>query len=290
MHKLIIKFFDFMRNCVHGFSVLILAFVMLIVLNWIETLIKSHWTWMDLFRPLVDSFTSFSCLLMDGSFTMIDVSFELKYFAAVILCTVILGICKVCMNGLNLLQEIYENGRMAVKKMKEDNLNQLLQSKQIEEQKQYRSYMIYVSLTKGTVDKFNLQAIDLDEQKNLMNKFLIENLGITPETFEDGFVYRFNKIDDMDSVLETFFKVLHSSAPVKYQICICLNEHNEAQDIAVLKKLISLNITNKICSLSNMAYRYRFLQKQGYNTSLLGVFNTENGSIEVHEFVESSMI
>ena len=86
MHKFMVKFFDFMKNFIQGINVLVLLAIMLIVLNWIEALIKAQWGWMDSFRPLLDEITGLGALLMGGTFASFNVNFELKYFAAVILC------------------------------------------------------------------------------------------------------------------------------------------------------------------------------------------------------------
>ena len=119
-----------------------------------------------------------------------------------------------------------------------------------------------------------------------MNKFLIEKTGVSPIPYEGGFLYAFDNFASVDSVLENFFKLIKSNAPLDYIICIQILGNDLVKEEAQLKKLISLRFMNKISACSDTAYRYKFNSSHRYETSQLGLFQKDNDTFEVHEFRE----
>ena len=92
--------------------------------------------------------------------------------------------------------------------------------------------------------------------------------------------------DKIDFILDIFFRVIRSKAPLDYQVCLLIEEDNKVLQDERLRNLINLGFMNKISMLSNVAYRYKFVENPKYETSMLGLFQKNNNTIEVHEFIE----
>ena len=98
-----------------------------------------------------------------------------------------------------------------------------------------------------------------------------------------GFLYIFNNMESMDMVIDVFNKVIKSKAPLDYSICIgIVNNGNIDNDI---DKIIKLKIYNKIVTLANVVYRYKFNKNKNYKIFNLGIYGDNNDSYEVHEFI-----
>ena len=119
-----------------------------------------------------------------------------------------------------------------------------------------------------------------------MNKFLIEQTSILPEVFENGFLYKFSDFENIDKILDIFFKVLKSNAPIDYYISVHSYEKSFETEKEIFKKLISLGLVNKISMYSQTAYRYSFNKTQKYETVQHGVFQKDGGTFEILCFEE----
>ena len=128
--------------------------------------------------------------------------------------------------------------------------------------------------------------MNLDEQNKIMNKFLISKTAVNPTKYQDGFLYSFNDFNHIDDILEHFFKLIKSDAPLDYRICVQIISKNAAKEMEQLKELISLDFVNKITTLSDTVWRYKFNSSHRYSTSQLGIFQQGDGSFEVHQFEE----
>ena len=114
-----------------------------------------------------------------------------------------------------------------------------------------------------------------------MNKFISEKTSVKAMMFDGGFLYNFIDFDKIDTVLDVLFKVLHSSAPIDYAICI-----QSGDNIEQLKKLSSLNHFGMISMAADTAYRYKYNETHRYQTAQVGVFQNGDRTLEVHEFKE----
>ena len=123
--------------------------------------------------------------------------------------------------------------------------------------------------------------VNLDEQNKLMNKFISEKTAVIPMMMNGGFLYEFMDFDKIDTVLDVLFKVLHSSAPLDYAICVQSGDNMEQ-----LTKLSTLNHFGMISMAADTAYRYRFNETHRYQTTQVGVFQNGDRTLEVHEFKE----
>ena len=191
----------------------------------------------------------------------------------------------------NIFEKLEEKGNDAnrtIKKIGENAYNDKLNRQHTKQQKKINKYQILVltSLKK----KFSHAELgyNIDEQNNIMNRFLMEKTGVSPKLFEGGFLYEFDYFEEIDKTLEMFFKLIKSNSPLDYIICVQIIGENPENEINQLKQLASLRFENKISMLSDTAFRYKYNSAHRYGTSQLGLFQKENGTIEVHEFIEIS--
>ena len=84
-------------------------------------------------------------------------------------------------------------------------------------------------------------------------------------------------------MLDVFSKLNQSKAPLDFLICLQIIESNTSVD--ELNTLIELKIMNKITTLANTAYRYKYNENQRYKTSQVGLFQKGENTFEVHEFI-----
>ena len=161
-----------------------------------------------------------------------------------------------------------------------------MEIKNTTEQQRIKRYQIYVETTvkpKYAHKEFN---VNMDEQNQLMNKFLIGKTGVCPQKFENGYLYTFESFSQIDKILDVFGSLLKSKAPIDYLICVQILGVDAKTEMKQLRNLIALKFLNKITTLSDTVFRYGFNIICNYETSQLGVFQREDGTYEVHQFVK----
>lgn len=267
-----------------GFIKIILVFCMLmLLLYWIQNLAHLDWRWLGFITPFLDFLISAGKAISSGSMKLFDAVFEYKYFWALVLLGVMYAITHLLRIGTEKLEEVFDTGRRVVKRIEENNLNNQLQKEQTGEQLAIRRYQIYISTTIKKKFSHLEQNVNLEEQNKIMNKFLMEKLGIAPVKYKDGFLYSFSDFNKVDNVLDVFFKVLKSNSPLNYFISVqVLTGENDTSN---LDTLIDLKFENKISMLSNTAFRYKFNASHRYGISQLGIYQKENNTVEAHEFI-----
>jgi len=286
MHKFVLGIFTKSKSFFQFLKIVDVFMILMLIILWMENLVKSEWNWINFVRPFLEGLVSAGASINDGSINLFEAVFEFKYFIALVILLLIYLLIHVAYLLLCSSENVYQTGRNKIHKIQEDAFNKKMAEEQFYQQKKLQSYIVYISAKPKNSKTAKLLNINLDEQINSMNKFLIEQTGTAPIKFDEGYVYRFFKFDNINSVLESFFKVIHSDAPLDYQVCIVLEEANKAVQDERLRNLISLGFLNKISTLSNITYRYSFVEKQKYSTSLIGLYKHGNEEIEVHEFVE----
>lgn len=277
------KVFVFFKSTVHFFKIAAIFLILMLLIYWIEDLAKANFSWLNFIRPILSSLLSICEHVSSGSLMLSAAKFEFKYGIAVLILLGLYYLVNLITIGLEKFEDLFNDGRRVVKKIQENNFNDSLAKKQTSEQTKIQTYQIYVSAS--IKKKFSQKElnINLEEQLNIMNKFLMEKTSVVPEKFENGFLYSFNRFDEIDSVLETFFKLLKAQTPLNYIICVQIAEKDALQN---LKKLINLHFENKISMLSSTSYRYKFNKAHRYGTSQLGLFQKENDTCEAWEFIE----
>lgn len=287
MHQHILNLFAFFKNCVQFIKILIAFLIVLLILYWIQNLLGEHWDWMNFALPTLKVFVGAGESISQNSIKIFDAVFEYKYLHALITLVLFyvadhglyIGVCK--------LQEVYEDGRILVKKAEEKALNLSLKNDFENKQRQLKRYGIFISADIKPKFKNNrLININLEEELQKMNKFLIEQTLSSPKKFEDGFLYMFESFNNIDDNLEVFMKVIKSESPLNYVICVQVIGKNEQQDLENLKTLIHLKIVNEITALSETVLRYSYNKRCRYNTTQTGMFQNCGTTFEVHKFTD----
>lgn len=279
MYELVLKFFGALKSLWQFMKILCTATISLLLLYWIQNLLGSEWGWMGFIAPFFKNLLAVTDSIYSLKIDFFGAVFELKYLSAVI---VLIG-CFYLMNLLIMLTCMLEAGYKVThsrcKKSEEDMLNKTLKQDIIKQEKSIKKYVVTIHTTlKSKVARYD-SNLNIDEQNKLMNDFIYEKLNVKHAIFEGGFMYSFDNYDKIDNVLDVLFKVMNSSAPMDYAICI-----QSGDELKQLKKLISLKYFGKIIMAADTCYRYKFNSTHRYRTSQIGLFQYENRTMEAHEF------
>lgn len=291
MHRFVLKLFEFSRNILYFIKVLAVFFVMLHLLYWIEHLTNGNFGWLNFFRPILDSLLTFGGYYSKGSIDIAGAVFEYKYFIALLIYAAIFFIFNFLIIFLNGVEDKCDDMSRLVRKAQEASYNLSLKVQQEREEKTIKRYKVIVMTALKKEFSHPEFGYNIAEQNKLMNKFLIKNLETAPIEYEGGYVYSFGNFNTVDTVLHTLFEMIHSDSPLDYFIALqVVDENGEKACMKELTKLAGLKHGNKIITLANTVYRYSFNTGNRYNTSQLGLFQKEDGTLEVHQFVENSYI
>lgn len=285
MHKFVLKLFNILRDFVQFIKILLVFEVMLLCLYWTQNLLQENWSFLNFAKYSLNMLVYWGSLVSKDSIVIFDVAFEYKYFIAVLLILGLYFVAHLLFIGLNFLENLYNEGRIFVKKVEENSFNDKLNKKHVAEQEKIKRYQIYVATSIKQKRSVKSENVNLDEINLAMNKFLIGKTGVSPIKYTDGFLYTFENFSKIDSVLEIFFKLFKSHAPVDYVVCVQILNKDIRKENDQLNSLIRLRFLNKISMLSDTAYRYRFNSDCKYEVSQLGIFQKDNKTIEAHEFI-----
>lgn len=279
MHKFILGFFNFLRSFLHFMKIVFVVCIILLLLYWVQNLTSANWTWMGFIAPFFDWLLKTTNKIYSLSFNFFGAVFELKYFSALIILTIVAFSMNLLILLVNIVEGVYQSTHLICKKTEEAIMNRRFRDEIVKEERRINKYMISVHTALKPKFSHKELNIDINEQNKLMNKFIIEKLSVQPTVFEEGYLYKFSNFSDIDNVLDIFFKVLHSNAPLNYAICVQAGDDTEQ-----LKKLISLKHFGKISMAADTSFRYKFNETHRYETSQIGVFQYGDKTIEVHEF------
>ena len=284
MNKMILKFFKFLKNSMDFVRIIILLIVILFLFYWVKTLTGSEMAFLNFAFPLLKCLVGMGNALFSGSTTILNAVFEYKFFGGLVILGIVYSLTNVGDFLIDRFEEYYNSGRLFIRKKQEDAMNASLQKELKVEQKKYKGYKVYVGLSVKQKYGQQLANIDIKEQNQILNKFLIEKLSVLPTTYDEGFIYSFGNFETLDNTLNVFFKVLQSSAPVNYFICVQAYGVDFIKENVQLKNMISLKIANKIIAMPDTIFRYQTNTYNKNGTSCLGVFKANDVSFEVHEF------
>lgn len=286
MNKLILKMFGFLRSFFHFLKVLTMLFLMLHCIFWAQNLIGSDFGWLKIFTPILSVFVAIGGAFSKGSVDLFGAVFEYKYMIAVGLYIGVYFLFNYFMLVVDKIEDKYDDLVRFVKKSQENVYNSSLKRQQEKNEKSIKKYKILVSTSIKKKFSHTELNYNLEEQNKIMNKFLVEKTGVVPAFYNGGFLYSFNDFDNVDNILEIFFKLIKSNSPLDYVICFQIEENSEDECLKNLDTLLGLRNENKISMLSDSAYRYKFNAAHRYGTSQLGLFQKENDTIELHQFIE----
>ena len=280
MHKIILLIFEAVKNTVQFISIFCSFLTAIISLNWIETIIKAHWNWLNFIRPFLNMILDFSNSIAPISFNAFGATFDIKYITAILLLILIMLICRKILFRLADLEIDYHNLHIKVKKYNEVGFNKKLIKKFNENERKVTDYMVLIN-TQWKKNYFKKENDSLGKQNSIINDFIYGQTGVKYSTFNNGFLYNFNNFEKVDDVLSTMFEVLSSNAPIDCAISIQVGDN-----LQLLKKLSDLKEFNKITMSAETLYRYNLNKNKKYKTQNVGIFQYENLTLEVHEFKE----
>lgn len=280
------KFFGFLKSTIDFIRIIIMFSVLMLLLQWIEHLTNSQWAWLNFIRPVLNFFLAIGELISKESINVAGALFEYKYGIAVIM----MFLLYFGANGLTSLIETSEDKcddvRRVINKNAENSYNKKLYNEHAAMQKKINKYCISVHTSLKKKFSHAELGYNIDEQNKIMNKFLMEKTGISPAFFEGGFLYQFDYFDEIDKILDYFFKLIKSDSPLDYSICVQIEDGSKENAYNQIKQLVSLKLENKIVMLSDTVFRYKYKSAHRYGTSQVGLFQKGDSTIEVHEFVE----
>lgn len=286
MHKFVLKTFDFLKNCAQFVQIAMLFSILLLLLYWIQNITNAQWSWLTLYTPFLEGFVETGKSISKESVTLFGAVFEYKYFIAVLLYLLIYYIAHFCLCALAWLEEVYGDSRRAYKKMVEDTMNSEMNAVMTLGQKRIKEYKIYISTSLKKKFSHREQRVDLNEQNRLLTKFLVGRTGVIPENYENGYLYSFDSFERVDQILEEFFKLIKSDTPLNYVVCVQIFGENVEEETKKLNKLIALQFINKIVTMADTVWRYKYNTYHRYGTSQLGIFQQDDDTFEAHEFYE----
>lgn len=281
MHKFILNFFGFLKSFVYFLRIVCTFTIVLLSFYWVQNILHAKWVWLDFIKPFFDSLLNIANSICPISFDVFGTVFELKYLSAVIILVILCFLLKFVILGLGVIEELYKGAHFVCKKTEEAIFNKKLQSDMTNQQKKLLKYTVTIHTQIKAKYSYQEAQINLDEQNQLMNKFIAEKLNVKPMVYQGGYMYSFNNFENVDKVLDVLFKVLNSTAPLNYAICVQVGD-----EIVQLNKLIELKHFGKISMASDTAYRYGFNENKRYQISQMGVFQYGQDTIEIHEFKE----
>lgn len=289
MHNFILEIFTFLKNFIYFIKVLAVFLMMTLVLYWIRNTAHFDWSWLDIIAPTLDTILAIGHRICPISFDVWGATFELKYVSAFFLLIAAALFTNLLTMGVCCIQSIYLGGRFLLRRNEEKIVNEGLKNDMIRRQKSMTKYYVVVNTYEKKLSAYQQQSnIDMKEQNDIMNKFIIEKTQIQPKNFEGGFLYEFNNFEKIDQVLDILFKVVNSKAPINYTVCIQIATGTPNIDKDLLRTLIRLKYIGKIYMGSDTTYRYSYNSHKYYETSQIGVYQDgDRGTMEVHEFRNS---
>ena len=249
--------------------------------KWIEDLTKGNFAWLNFIKPLFNSLIKMCDDIYSYSFNFFGAVFEIKYLSTLLIFVAISYIFKLISQVVEMIETGYLKTRKVYKKTEETLINKKLQADTTLEQVQITKYTIVVSTQIKRKFSHREIHVDIEEQNKLLNDFLTQKTGKAPVLYNGGFMYQFNNFDRIDNVLDTIFKVMKSNSMIDYAFCVQVGDNPKQLD-----KLISLYHFGKVTMAADTAYRYKFNASHRYQTSQVGIFQYDNGTIEAHEFKE----
>lgn len=285
MHKIIKCFFNNLNNIENFFSLVCSFFIFTTCSYWIEQILKVKWDWLNFIRPVLDNILLFSKNILPIKINTFFETDHVNFIAAIALLVIMLVLTKYIFERLSELRPVYENYFYNNKIVAEKKFNNKLSKQALKQMIKNQSSKYMILINTRIKKKFSHKElnIDINEQNKLMNDFLISKTESKPENYYNGFLYYFDDFDKVDHVLHIMYKLLKSSAPIDYAICVQIGV-----DLKQIKKLADLERYGKIIMDADTLLRYQYNKSHLYATQCTGVYQKEDGVIEVHEFQEMS--
>lgn len=286
MNQFFIKTFVFLKNSIYFLKIAVVFTFLAYMLYWIQILAGFDWKFLDFIAPLLDFYIRLGSYIFNGTTQILSTIFEHKYFGAIIVIGLLYLFVHILWHIIDFFQSMYEKCVCLIKKYEEKCVNSSLVKTQVSEQQNIKIFQIYVSISVKPQYSGKNCNVDIEEQKQILYKYLIEKTQAMPENYDNGVLFTFS-FRDIDKILDIFTKLPESKAPVDYIICVqAKGKSNGEEEKEKLKFLAKLKIYNKIITLADTTYRYNFNENCTYESSQLGVYQKDDVSYTVCQFVK----
>ena len=117
-------FFQSLRNIVYFFKIIVILLVLLYFLYWIQHLTGDIWDWTKFTHSLFKFLVNFASKISSKSILLFDAEFNYSFFIVFIFFTLLYGLIVLIYDGINVLEENYNNFLRAIRKRQENSYNQ----------------------------------------------------------------------------------------------------------------------------------------------------------------------
>lgn len=279
MHNFIINIFNFIKSVLYFLRLVCVFCILMLLLYWIQNLTHASWGWIGFIKPFLDWLLDTANKIYSISFNLWGALFELKYLSALIILVAASYGFKFLIFLTGVIESIYRGTRMVCKKTEETLLNKHLYETRKQEELKLTDYSLLIKTQIKSKFRHQEISINIEEQNNLMNNFIKSKTAVAPISFNGAYMYQFDNFDNIDLVLDVLFKLINSSAPLDYAICIQVGKN-----LNQLGKLLELEHFGKVTIAADTAYRYKFNTTHRYQTTQVGLFTKDDKTLEVHEF------
>ena len=206
MHKSILKFFGFLKSCIHFLKILLVFSILMLIFYWIQNLTGDFWAWSSFMNRILDLFIDIGHYIAPGSIMLFAAIFEFKYLVALLLFIMLYGFIHLGYLAVCSLEEGYLAGRKMVRKFEENQFNKKLEKENISEQKKINRYQIYVEARVKPKYAHREYNINLEEQNKIMLDFLLDKTSQHPQKQGKGYLFTFESFVEIDNILNIFKK------------------------------------------------------------------------------------
>ena len=230
----------------------------------------------DFFEPIANVIISIAGIFWkNGSAAVSQIG---TFVTGILLIVAIFLFSQFLMQRFHKLVVLFNDMKFDYLKAEERRINKELHNNIQKMNKKITTCLIYIELR---VKENISEKINLEEQYEMLNKYLASKLNAAPVKYKQGYVYRFSNIDTIDSRLCFFFNALHSQAPVDYLFIFQVIEGTYESALFEVDKLRNAGIYNKILMTPATNLRYENNIKKDYTTGVVGnyVFSGESHSI-----------
>ncbi len=281
MNKIILGLFRILYNIVNIFILLCSFTIIMMTCYWIENIVNANWIWLNVFKSALNQIIDFTNNIIPFAGNVFGRAFDSKILVSSILLILLILVSKYFLNVLQDIKSSYENLHVTYKLNAEKNLNKKLAKNISKEQEKISKYMVLINTKIKKKFSHEELNINIDEQNKIMNDYIFSKINTQYQNFNGGFLYYFDDFNKIDDVLTILFKIIKSSAPLDYAICIQIEN-----DLDKIKKLADLENFGKIIMSSDTVLRYKHNKAHRFGTSCVGVYQKDEGTFEIHEFQE----
>ena len=193
-----------------------------------------------------------------------------EYIVAVVFLFVIYSCLLLVQKFIDFLIKKLKKYRLLCIKYEEEQLNKDLKEELKALNRDIHSALVYLELTPKKIPGV---TIVLEEQYQLLIKYLASKVNKEPEKYKNGYLFSDVDIEKFDKYFECFFKALGSAAPVRYLFAVqIIEKHDYKTAYQELDFLINTGLFDHVLVTPATKLRYEHNKICGYDTTVVGNF------------------